>query len=364
MNQFWENTATQFNCTIRGNDESFFIPMLRTDPVFLRLVVPWQLVQFNGGGLPNSGTNVALSIVDETDSTTYFDYSGVSSNRFRLGSLIDGTNKHAEYQILAPFRIQDENGDNYAYYYFDVVADDVVELDDNGTIYSFIYGKTLPPEVFWEYKSGRFGIGLNVTTLAGVTLKINNSVTSLTSIVTSLGTAGAHEDFNCFRFKLTVNFATYGQVIDFYTKPFKIVRCNDDTVFISGQYPTAAFDCEGHKHETSNSSLWDGNRVAFRLNADVDTEPSRIQKKYNDRQFAYSVTKTEMVSLKSDPVPLWMERAAENVMCARDVMIDNVTVYNQDSENIAENPDVNGYEFRNIDVLLSLSKCELTFVCS
>ncbi len=71
-----------------------------------------------------------------------------------------------------------------------------------------------------------------------------------------------------------------------------------------------------------------------------------------------------MVSLKSDPVPLWMERAAENVMCARDVMIDNVTVYNQDSENIAENPDVNGYEFRNIDVLLSLSKCELTFVCS
>jgi hypothetical protein len=364
MNQFWENTATQFNCTIKGNDESFFIPMLRTDPVFLRLVVPWQLVQFNGGGLPNSGANVSLSIVDETDSTTYFDYSGVSSNRFRLGTINDGTNKHAEYQILAPFRVQDENGENYAYYYFDVVSGDVVELDDNGTIYSFIYGKTLPPEVFWEYKSGRFGIGLNVTTLAGVTLKKNNVTASLTSIVTSLGTAGAHENFNCFRFKLSVNFATYGQVVDFYTKPFKIVRCNEDTIYMSAQYPLSSFDCEGHKHESSNSNLWDANRLSFRLHADVDTEPSRIEKKFNDRQFTFGVTKIEYVSLKSDPIPLWMERAAENILCARDVMIDNVTVYNQEADTIAENPEINGFEFRNLNVLLQLSKCELTFVCS
>lgn len=363
MDQFWENTDTQFNCTIRGNDQSFYIPMKRTDPVFLRMVVPWQYVQFNGGGLPNSGTNVNLSIVDETDSTTYFDYGGVSSNRFRLGYLNDGTNKHAEYQIFAPFRIKDENGDNYAYYYFDVVDGDVIELDDNGTVYTFIYGKTTPPEEFWEYKSGRFGIGLNVTTLGGVTLKKNNSVVSLTSIVTYLGTAGNHESFNCFRFKLSVNFVTYGSTINFYTKPYRILRQTEDTVFLAGQYPLSAFDCEGHKHETTNSSLWDGNRLAFRLHADVDTEPSRIQKKYNDRQFAYGMTKTEMVSLKSDPVPLWMERACENVICARDVMIDNVTVYNE-TEQIAENPDANGYEFRNIDVLLALSKCELTFVCS
>lgn len=360
MNQLWETSETNiYNCGLSDNDKPYFIPIRRTDFIAMRLIVPYQYVTQNGTGLP-IGTSCTLSIVDETDSTTLVSYGSTSTNRWRLGTY-NGSG-HAEYQILAPMRLPDETGANYSVYYFDVSSGDIISLDDNGTVYYFIYGTQATPSPIVELKSGRLCIGLNTTTLGGVSLTVNGSPGTLTSIASSLA-SGTHEDFSCFRIKFTANFATLGVNKAWYSKPFKIARCDDDSMLLECVYPASMIDCEGHLHETSNSNFWDGAKMWLRVGADLERDPDRIKKTYNDRQFCYKSEVQKQYRLLSEPIPDFMESAVGTLLAARNFYIDN-TEYFFEQENFVENPENSGYEFKNLNISLLSSKCEKTFVCS
>jgi hypothetical protein len=360
MNQLWELSDTDLaNCSLADNDKPFFIPIRRTDFLALRVIVPYQYVTQNGGGLP-SGANCTLSIVDETDSTTYVSYGATSTNRWLLGTY--NASGHAEYQILAPMRLPNAAGQNFSVYYFDVVAGDIIELDDNGTVYYFIYGTQETPPPFVELKAGRLCIGLNTSTLGGVVYKKNNSVASLTSIASSLAT-GTHEGFGCFRVKFTANFSTLGVVKTWYSKPYKVPYCEDSYPMLTATFPAAMTDCEGHVHSSGNSSFWDAAKLFLRIPADLDREPARIKKTYNERQFCYKSEVTKQYRLLSEPIPEFFESAILNLLSARNFYVDNIE-YFFEQENFVENPENPGYEFKNLNVPLLSSKCEKTFVCS
>ena len=128
-NNLWEQSSDSFNCSqICGVDEPFFIPVLRTDLVSLRVQVPYQYFQNNGNGLP-VGASVALSIVDEIGTTVYAGLSTANNGRFILGYKIDTTLKLVQYQIYAPIPMSEEvTGFNFSHYYIDVTVGDRIRI--------------------------------------------------------------------------------------------------------------------------------------------------------------------------------------------------------------------------------------------
>lgn len=363
-NNLWEQSTTQANCDLCISDEPFFMPIRATDMISLRLQIPYQLVTLNGGSLP-IGANVSMALVNEAGTTVICDYSNATSGRFILGQVNNPTNKIAQYQIYAPLRIVDLNGNWWSHYYFTATKGDHINITggingDNDC--DFIYGYDDLPINFYEVAPGFIVVParppiVNVSNI----LKVNNTVVNMTHLYGAL-TACSLFNNQCFRVRITVNFATSGQVKEYYTKPFKRELC-EDSVRINGKYPLDLVDCVGYLHQGSISGgIINPNNLFLRIPADIEPTPSRVTKAYNDRCYNYKTTVQKAFRLKSDPVPMWFASEIENIVASQGFSVGNVP-YISESEIIFEESEVESSKYQNINIPLLSCKCEKVFVC-
>lgn len=363
-NNIWEQSNEQANCNLCASDSPFFMPIRGTDMISLRLQIPYQYVSLNGGGLP-IGANVSMALVDEIGTTTLCNYSDATNGQFLLSHINNATNKLAEYQIYAPFRLRDENNNWWSQYYFTAVKGDHINITggvngDNDC--DFIYGYDDLPPNFYEVQTGFIVIPartlpVNVTNI----LKKNNVVTTLLHLYTS-APACLPENYNCFRVKISVNFSSWGVVKEFYTKPFKRELCTD-SVRINGTYPIGLTDCIGYYHQgITLGGVIAPNNLFLRIPADIEGAPSKITKSYNDRCYNYKTILQKAYRLKSDPIPSWFASEIENIIASQGFEVNNIP-YISESEQILEESEVDNSLYQNLNISLLSCKCEKVFVC-
>lgn len=360
MNQLWETSLISADCDRGVNDEPFFIPITRRDLVQLRLIVPYHFVTLNGGGIP-TGTGVTLAIYNEAGTVQMCNYSDASVGKFLYSYRNDGANRVAEYQFLFALGLTDETGETYSQYTFDVVANEVVAFDTGTKIYYFTYGVDDLPPGFIEYKSGSIAIAMTNTEFSNYALEINGSTDTVTELATT--PACAHEDFNCFRFRVTLNMSTLGQTLEYFTKPFKVVRCDEPTVYVQATYPAALIDCGGHIHEGAGGAQYK-NRHYLRIPAEVEEQSPKVTKSYNSRSFNFKSQVQDTFLLKSDPMPKWFADAVKTIIASQEVRIDGVEYLTEDIDTIYEKNDFQGSNYMNFNLPLQHRKCEKVFVCS
>ena len=355
---FEDNNVTSANCNISTLDEPFYIPIKRNDPLYFRVQIPYQYVTLNGGGIPTGNILVKLVKVDGT--TLLCDYGDETTNKFKFGYTNDSTNRIAEYQFFTGIGMADEGFNNYSVYSIDVSANDIVQLTVGTTEYSFVYGIDEIPFPLWECDAGKIAIILNLTEYGSTTLLINGSSDTLASLI-GVPTC-AHEDYQCFRIKVEIELVTYGETITFISKPYKIIRCDDPSVWLMGKYPSGQIDCAGHKHEASGNAFYK-NLLFLRIIGELDDFPSEIQKVYNERSYNYKSTIIKRKVLRGEPIPSFYQDAFETLMLAKETRVDGVQLYAKDVSAFTEKIDINGVSFQNINLPLQLSKCENIFVC-
>jgi hypothetical protein len=357
MNNLWESSSLQANCNICDADKPFFISVERSDLVGLRFQVPWSLIVAAGLGIP---TTASLAIVDEIGTTIYTDFGVNTSNRFLLGYRLDTTNKLAEYQIYTGVPMADELGNNWSQFYFTATSGQII----SSTLYgvTWVYGIDELPYPFIEVKPGvivKGGILTDVNLTDVIT--INGTPTAQQKLFSGTPPTSATEGGNCFRYRLTFTIA--GVSRQFFTKPFKVVRC-DDTVRLEGRYNLDQIDCNQYMH--SSSSGLTASIVPFmllqRIPADIQRVANRIKKMQNENCFVYKSEIQKQYNLKSDPLPEWYVDEIENLMLAQDFRVNNQSYLIESAENIFENNDFGG-NYQNINVSLQSCKCETVFVC-
>jgi hypothetical protein len=357
MNNLWESSSLQANCNICDADKPFFISVERSDLVGLRFQVPWSLIVAAGLGIP---TTASLAIVDEIGTTIYTDFGVNTSNRFLLGYRLDTTNKLAEYQIYTGVPMADELGNNWSQFYFTATSGQIV----SSTLYgvTWVYGVDDLPYPFIEVKPGvivKGGILTDVNLTDVIT--INGTPTTQQKLFSGTPPTSATEGGNCFRYRLTFTIASVSR--QFFTKPFKVVRC-DDTVRLEGRYNLDQIDCNQYMH--SSSSGLTASIVPFmllqRIPADIQRVANRIKKMQNENCFVYKSEIQKQYNLKSDPLPEWYVDEIENLMLAQDFRVNNQNYLIESAENIFENNEFGG-NYQNINVSLQSCKCETVFVC-
>lgn len=360
MNQLWETSLVGADCDRGVNDEPFFMPLTRRDLIQLRLIVPYHFVTLNGGGIP-TGSGVALSIYNVTGTTLLCDYSTANIGNFLYSYRNDGTNRVAEYQFLFALGLADESAEQYSQYVFDVVANDVVMFDTGTTVYYFTYGIDDLPTGFIEYKSGSITVGLTDTEFTNYTLEINGVADTVHELATT--PSCAHEDLACFRFKVSLNFATLGQTLEYFTKPFRVIRCDDEpTILMQATYPAALIDCGGHIHEGAGGDQYK-NRHYLRIPGEVEVQSPKITKSYNNRSHNFKSQVQETFLLKSEPMPKWFADGIKTVIASQEVRIDGIEYLQEDIDLIFEKNDFQGSNYMNLNLPLQYRKCEKVFVC-
>lgn len=362
-NNLWEQSSIGADCERCGIDEPFFIPAYRTDMMALRFQVPYYLVNANGGGLP-VGASIRLSIVDQTGVTQLCDLGNAASGRFMWSRYNDPTEKKAEYQLYFPIPMANEIGQVFTHKYVDVNEGQYLEISGSGTDADggFVYGVDATPAIFQEIKTGRLvfpftttPIGLTVT-LDGVGVPTPNVYSTLTNC--------AHENYNCWRVKLTITFSISGVTKEYYTKPFKIERGCDTTLRITGQYPTGTTDCNGYVHNgIMNPNIADLNRLFIRIPADLSRGANKVKKTYNNKCFSIKGERIPMYQLNSEPMPEWMVDEVENIMLAKETQYDNLPLMLTDTDSIFSTADAPGFLYQNIDISLQACKCLTIYSC-
>ena len=364
VNNLWEESSEQANCDLCPSDDPFYMPLERTDMMSLRLQIPYQYVTANGGGVPINAS-VTLSIVDEEGTTTLCNLGAASAGGFILGAYNDATNKVAEYQVFAPLPLADVGGNSYTQYYFDVNVGDYVVIIGGGdyNTASFVFGVDPLPANFYLVSPTRVVVaGLPLAINVTNTITINGVLGAFTALYSAY-TSCLHENFDCFRYKFVAVFATAGITWTMYTKPFKVLRC-DDSVRIATTYPSGTTDLNGYVHQSSfNFSNVEPNLLFLRLPADVEREANRVRKSYNAKCYNFRSEIQKRYRLKSDPVPWWFAAETENIAAGRDFNIDNVPYLMEDSDAIFENSDIESSNYQNINISLQQCKSEKVFVC-
>lgn len=363
MNNLWEQTNIQANCANCGVDEPFYMPIKRTDLVNVRFQVPYHLVSANGGGLPVGG-NVRLSIVDEVGTTTLCNLGTASGGQFMWVRYNDATNKKGEYQFYFPVGMANELNQNYRHGFVDVNAGQYLQISNTGTEADggFTYGVDETPSIFQEIRPGRLVFpyrlpGLSViVSLDGVSVGYTN--------VYPTATTCAHEQFNCWRLKLTLTFSTSGVTKEYYTKPFRVNRSCDDSLMLSGVYPSGATDCNGYVHNgVVSPAVADPNRLFLRMPAVLNQVASRVKKTFNDKCFSVRGERQPAYRLNSDPVPSWFASEAEGVFLAREFYVNNMELQSTDNDQLFTGVDIPGYQYQYLDVPLQSCKCQLIYGC-
>lgn len=356
---FEESNDTSANCSIGTLDEPFYIPIKRNDPLYLRVQLPYQFVTLNGGGIP-TGTGVKMSIVKVDGTTLLCDYGDATSGKFKYGYVNDGTNRIAEYQFFTGIGLEDESSDNHNVYGFTTAVNDVIMFSVDAVVYSFVYGVDEIPYPFWEWDAGKIAIVLSDTEYALSSLEINGASDTIDTVVDVPQCAWENND--CFRIKIELSLVTYGNWITFFSKPYKIITCDEPSLWLYGKYPSGTIDCAGQKHEAGGDAFYK-NLLMMRIIGEIDDFPALIQKVYNERSISYKSSRIKRKILKGEPIPTWYKDAFETIMLAKETRVDGEQWYAKDIETFTENIDINGVTYQNINLPLQSSKCENIFVC-
>lgn len=359
MNNIFEDKPISFNCSIGGNDEPFFIPLDKYDPIFLRLQIPQVEILLNGGvGSLPSASKVQLYATDEVG-TNIYDYQQ-TSNMYALGRIENSG--HSEYQFLFP-------NFNTNFYKLNpsglINVGDVIEYTTlNGEYYIFEYGVDRLPPRFYQITTNTDELMLvddNVPT-GSILVYVNQTLVPVIKLFSKV----SFSTINCFRFKIDVQFSESGHDLEFYTKPFKVMIC-EDTSLLEGIYPLNTIDCEKHIHQSAfgcptlvGSII--PNYLRFRVYGDVQSEPNKIKKTYNSKWYNSKSERIKKHTLKSEPMPEWYCNEIENLISAKDFRVNGTNYVLDNSETITENTDILT-TYKNINVPLSSSKCEIVFVC-
>lgn len=364
MNNLWENSNTSAACESCGIDDAFFMPVKRTDMFNIRFQVPWNLILSNGGGMP-VGNNVRLEFVDETgvNSLCNLGPAALSNPKFMWSRLLDSGLKVAEYQFYMPIPLADEYSNAYSHAYFDVSNGQTVKIINSasGADCEFMYGYDQTPAIFQEIRPGRLVFPYRIP---GLSLQVE-----LDGVPISIGyvypqTICAHEFYNCFRVKLSINFSVSGYSKEYYSKPIKIVRGNEDTLRISTEYTGIRVDCNGYVHDgIMTPAIADLTRLFIRMPATLTKLANRVKRTYNSKCFAVRGERRSIYQLNSEPVPEWYASEVENVMLGKTILIDNTQLLYEGGESIFANIDVPGYINQYMDVSLASCKCEKIYSC-
>lgn len=368
-NIFEESNLVQFNCNLKGIDEPFFIPLEQYDPIFLRLQIPYNEIDLNGGAgtLPNA-SNVQLYITDEAGNTI-FDMQS-NPNKYAFGKIEKSTERLAEYQFLFPIPFGFGSiflSTRPQIYKFIPNVGDIIEYTTiSNEYFMFKFDTDEMPERFFRGTTNTdevFFIDNNVLA-SSLNLLVNGVAVVPIALFDVVGTSIT--DYSCFRIKVDVQFGESGHDLSYYTKPFKIINC-EDTILLEGYYPLNTIDCEKHIHQSAfiadevvGSVI--PNYLRYRLYADMQNEPNFIKKTYNSKLYNSKAEKRIQRSLISGLMPNWYVSEIENLMMANNFKIERQPYYLENSENITENTDL-PTEYKNINVILTASKCETVFVC-
>lgn len=361
MNNIWELSNTPDNCNLCASDEPFFIPFTDTDFFALRLQVPYPIVDLEGGGLP-TGTSFTFSIVDETATNTLLALGNATSNKFNLGTRVDSTLKLAEYQIFCPVPFSNANGVGYRQRYVDVAEGDLIQISGGQYNEVFYIGTSTVPAPLYMISPTKLGIPIDVPSIGSLVVNVNGSSATIKQVYPTDPVAVTES--GCFRFKVSINYSVSGNTYDYYTKPFKRVKCNE-VVRLEGIYPGTTIDCEQHMHTFGswNYTMFASNMLFATVDADLTEIASMVKKTYGNKCFNFKSEKQRRFSLKSNPMPKWYADEIENISLAKTFLINNVEYYHQEGESIFKDSDIESVSFQNIDVLLTQCKCENVFAC-
>lgn len=360
-NNLWEQNSIGFNCEKCGLDEPFFMPVVRTDMMALRFIVPYYLVTANSNGLP-VGANVKLSMVDQLGTTELCSLGNASGNKFFWSRYNDVSNKDAQYQFYFPVPFKDQYGYNYSHVYFDVNVGQHVKITGANTAADteFVYGVDPTPPIFQEIKAGRLMFPYR---MPGFMLLVYLDGVSSSYTYPYTGSTCSHENYNCFRVKLEINFTVSGVTKTYFTKPFKVTKC-EDTLRITGQYPGGTKDCNGYMHNgTMSSPIADLNRLFLRIPADLTRDANKVKKTYNSKCFPIKSERIPMYNINSDPMPDWMVDEVENIMIAKDTQYDNIPLMLTDTDSIFSTQEISGFEYQYINLNLQSCKCLTIYSC-
>jgi hypothetical protein len=362
MNNLWEQSNIQANCDLCGVDAPFYMPVDRVDMMALRFQLPYHLVSANGGALP-IGANVRLSIVDEVGTTTLCNLGDALGGKFMFGRYLDATTKTAQYQLYFPVPLKSENGYNWSHAYVDVNVGQYLVINNAFTNADggFTYGVDETPAIFQEIRPGRLVFPYR---MPGFTLQASLDGVSVAVGYPYTGSTCAHENFSCWRVKLTLVFAGSGVTKEYYTKPFRVNRTCDDSVRLSGVYSGGVTDCNGYVHDGLMSpAVADLNRLFLRIPAVLNQVASRVKKTFNDKCFAVRGERQLAYRLNSDPVPSWFAAEAEGVVLANSFNVDNQELQTADSDQLFVGVDIPGYQYQYLDVPLTSCRCLLIYGC-
>lgn len=354
MIQLFETDSIDSNCKIGPNDQPFSMPVIPQDHLFLRLQVPYYLVQQNGGGMPIAG-NISVSFTDITGVPNLCDLGKPSTGKYLYNFINDATKRIAEYRFMIPLSFVNYN---YKTKSFSANAGDEIVCTIDGVVYTWIYGTEPTPYPFVDYKSGF--VAVRKPNAGTFSLLINGGAIIAADLFTDdeLGCLGSY----CFRVKININFSSIPVTKSYYTKMFQYdLLCNEDTIYLHSEYGTDMVDCAGQYYNGSYTNLG-SNELYLRIPGDLERAPSRLTKTINSKCFLYRSDITKQVRMRSIPVPDWFQEAIETLMLGKNFKVDGVP-YQFEQENIFENNDLTGTTFQNINVLLQSCKCDNVFVC-
>lgn len=366
MIPIWEQTdfispVLVDSCQRGVNDDEFYIPIERRDLINLRLDIPYPLITSNSGSLP-IGSNVNLSIVDLTGTTTLCNYGSPINpavGNYRFAYLNDGTRKIAQYSFLLGLGLDNSAGKTF--YALNVVYGDTVVINFAGVGYYWIHGVDQTPLPFIEHAAGRICFCATASEIAASLFIINLTIQTPIAI---FGTPlCASENRACFRFKVTVNLSIFGLTLTFFSKPFRVVDCDLPTTFIQGYYPPSNSDCLGQVHNFSGN-VFDHGKLYMRIYSDLLEIPSTIEKVANQRSVVYRSSVIKNFQFRSLPIPQFYADMFECIALSKEMKIDGKP-YQITAQSLFENNTENiGEVYQNINVNLQLSKCETVFVCN
>lgn len=354
MIQLFEPTSIDSNCDIGPNDAPFTMPVIAGDHVFLRLQIPYYLINLNGGGLP-IGSNINVSFTDITGVTTLLDLGAPVGNKYLYNFVNDAAKRKAEYRFMIPLSFV---GYPYKTLSFNATSGDEIVAILAGVVYTWIYGTDPIPYPFLEYKPGY--IAIRKPNADSFLLTINGGAIIPVDLFTDdeLESLGSY----CFRVKIDVNFSIIPTAKEYFTKQFQFdYQCEEETIYMHSDYGTQMIDCAGQYYYGATTTLGVTN-LFLRIPAGLENTPSKLTKTINAKCFQYKSERAKQVRMRSIPVPEWFGDAIETLVLGKNLTADGIE-YQLESESIFENNDISGTTFQNINVLLSQCKCENVFVC-
>jgi hypothetical protein len=362
MIQLWEKYGSEIsaNCDRGELDEEFYIPIKRNDPLWFRLQIPYAYYELNGPGLPVA--NVELTIVDVAAINDLCQYSTPAFNQYAFTYKLDTTNRIAEYQFLAAIGFADDNGYNYDVYDMNVVSGDLIDLSYDDYSFVFKYGSDEIPYPIFEVSSGKLCIILNSDQATNAIYQVNGVGGTLSAYFSGSSPIASFEDFECWRLKVKVTFGG-GAIMYFYSKPFKILHCEEESVWLEGTYTAGDIDCAGQIHTITGGDDFYPNKLMMRIIGGIDRLPDEVNKDYNSRSFNFKSSIIKKYALKGQPVPQYYLEALQTLFLAKNTKIDGIEYYAKDVQQFSENLDIIGASYQSIAIPLQSSKCENIFVC-